>query len=295
MSCEPSILPASLSWQSLPNVNSCLENALHIRLVESSIQTVRRTELHVQAHESNLAICPELHAQAHETYLAIHPIFLVETYTFAVSHLKAVDQLLRTFHSIGIFETKLHPHICYCHWSFLLHKVKHLFQSTFSKSLHCCFYSFYQLVLCAFVRRLRLLILLTYHRIALAFENQCSRILSKIAVLVTKNYGCIFLSTFSFLCIVTSAVLLLFCKDQTLLSSELRGSERLSIPIGGGRQYLFSNSSVVPFIKQGGEQLTSDHVFRYVDHVDDIGCLAYPLESGYLYANLTRSYRSISF
>jgi hypothetical protein len=43
----------------------------------------------------------------------------------------------------------------------------------------------------------------------------------------------------------------------------------------------------VPFIKRGGEQLTPDHVFRYVDHVDDMGCLAYPLEQGFVYANMT--------
>ena len=46
----------------------------------------------------------------------------------------------------------------------------------------------------------------------------------------------------------------------------------------------------MPFIKQGGDQLTPDHVFRYVDHVDDMGRLAYPLEQGFVYANMTLSH-----
>ena len=69
--------------------------------------------------------------------------------------------------------------------------------------------------------------------------------------------------------------------------SKLYGRERLSVPTGGGRQHLFSNPCVTPFIQKGGDQLTPDHVFRYVDYVDDIGCLAYPIEQGFVYANMS--------
>jgi hypothetical protein len=71
------------------------------------------------------------------------------------------------------------------------------------------------------------------------------------------------------------------------LSKPCSGHERLSVPTGGGRPHLFSNLCIAPFIKEGGDQQTPDHVFRYVDHVDDIGCLAYPLKQGFVYANLT--------
>ena len=69
--------------------------------------------------------------------------------------------------------------------------------------------------------------------------------------------------------------------------SRLCSRDRLSIPIGGGRQYLFLNSSIMTSIVQGGDHLTSDHVFRFVDHVDDTGCLAYPLDQDFVYADLT--------
>lgn len=82
--------------------------------------------------------------------------------------------------------------------------------------------------------------------------------------------------------------ILLCCWEGSIdFSSRLRSDERLSIPIGGGRQYLFPNSSIVPSIVLGGDQLTPDHVFRFVDHVDDMGRLAYPLGEDFVYANLT--------
>lgn len=89
--------------------------------------------------------------------------------------------------------------------------------------------------------------------------------------------------------ICRSLGILLYCSNgQRVLLSELQVHECSSVPIGRGRQYLFSSSSVLPFIiNQGCGQLTPDHVFRYVDHMDDIGCLAYPLEQGFVYANLT--------
>ena len=95
------------------------------------------------------------------------------------------------------------------------------------------------------------------------------------------------LSALFFIISRVSGILSRCCSGQTVFSSVLWGRERLSIPIVGGRRYLFSNSSVVPFIKQGGECLTADHVFHYVDHTDDIGCLAYSLDQGFVYANLT--------
>ena len=111
-------------------------------------------------------------------------------------------------------------------------------------------------------------------------------------MLLTKKFKRIFLSAVSPLCFMTSnllGVLLHCCGREAVFLSKSWSREcfKLSIPIGGGRQYLFSNSSVAPFIKQGGDWLTPDHVFRYVDHMDDIGCLVYPLEQGFVYANLT--------
>ncbi|KAF8815881.1 hypothetical protein BYT27DRAFT_7031813, partial [Phlegmacium glaucopus] len=76
------------------------------------------------------------------------------------------------------------------------------------------------------------------------------------------------------------------CNRPLILSSKLDG-HNVSVPTGGGRPYLFPNMTVSSFIKQGGGQLTPDHVFRYVDHVDDVGCLAYPLEQGFVYADLS--------
>jgi hypothetical protein len=117
------------------------------------------------------------------------------------------------------------------------------------------------------------------------------RIVHKITSLLTKKIECVILPVVLVLCLTSRSWDILLCRfnGQTVLPSELRGHEHFSIPIGGGRQYLFSNSSVVPFIKQGSNQLTPDYVFRYVNHMDDIGCLAYPLEQGFVYADLTLS------
>ena len=89
-----------------------------------------------------------------------------------------------------------------------------------------------------------------------------------------------------FLCI------LLRCWEiPILLSSSLPvcSHDHLPIPIGGGRQYLFSNSSIMSSIVQGADHLTPDHVFRFVDHVDDVGRLLYPLGQNFVYANLPLS------
>ncbi|KAF8220865.1 hypothetical protein L208DRAFT_1331398 [Tricholoma matsutake] len=57
--------------------------------------------------------------------------------------------------------------------------------------------------------------------------------------------------------------------------------------MGGGRPYLFLHASVTSFIKRGNDQLSGVHVFRYIDHADEIGCLAHPVEHGYVYADLS--------
>ncbi|KAF8809210.1 hypothetical protein BYT27DRAFT_7094612, partial [Phlegmacium glaucopus] len=72
-----------------------------------------------------------------------------------------------------------------------------------------------------------------------------------------------------------------------ILSTELHSHDHISVPTGGGRPYLFPSATVAPFITQCDNPLTPDHVFRYMDHVDDVGCLAYPLEQGFVYADLS--------
>jgi hypothetical protein len=67
----------------------------------------------------------------------------------------------------------------------------------------------------------------------------------------------------------------------------LSGSGGTSLPAGEGRAYLFSHLSITPVIKNSNDQLSSAHVFRYVDHVDDIGCLAYPVHHGFAHADLS--------
>ncbi|KAF8810294.1 hypothetical protein BYT27DRAFT_7222048 [Phlegmacium glaucopus] len=72
------------------------------------------------------------------------------------------------------------------------------------------------------------------------------------------------------------------CSRPSIVSSKLDGHDHVSVPTGGGQAYLFPNMTVSSFIKQGDDQLTPDHVFWYVDHVDDVGCLAYPSEQGFV-------------
>ena len=71
--------------------------------------------------------------------------------------------------------------------------------------------------------------------------------------------------------------------------SELHYCDRALSPTGGGRPYLFPNAAVESSISQGANWLTPGHVFRYVDHTDEIGCLAYPLEDSFVYASLPLS------
>ncbi|KAF8235367.1 hypothetical protein L208DRAFT_1257340 [Tricholoma matsutake] len=59
------------------------------------------------------------------------------------------------------------------------------------------------------------------------------------------------------------------------------------VPVGGGRPYLFSHPAVTSFIKRCNDQVSSVHVFCYVDHVDDIGCLSYPVQHGFVHADLS--------
>lgn len=67
----------------------------------------------------------------------------------------------------------------------------------------------------------------------------------------------------------------LHCCDRDLVST-----------IGGGRPYLFPGDDVGSSVTQGGKWLTPAHVFRFVDYVDDINCLAYPSEHGFVHAKL---------
>lgn len=114
-------------------------------------------------------------------------------------------------------------------------------------------------------------------------------IVNKNTVLLTKKFNNMVLSVlavFRFMASKFLCILLHCCKGPIVLSSRLCRPVRLSVPIGGGRQHLFPNSSVVTSIEQGGDHLTPDHVFRFVDHVDNMGCLVYPLEQDFMYANL---------
>ncbi|KAF8226550.1 hypothetical protein L208DRAFT_1301285, partial [Tricholoma matsutake] len=79
----------------------------------------------------------------------------------------------------------------------------------------------------------------------------------------------------------------LVCSHPLESSPELGGSGSTSVPAGGGRAYLFSHPSVTSFIKNSSNELSSAHVFCYVDHVDDIGCLAYPVHHGFVHADLS--------
>jgi hypothetical protein len=58
------------------------------------------------------------------------------------------------------------------------------------------------------------------------------------------------------------------------------------LPMGGGRSHLFPYLSVAPFIKKDDSHISADHVFKYVDHVDEIGCLNYPVKQGFAYVDL---------
>ena len=114
-------------------------------------------------------------------------------------------------------------------------------------------------------------------------------IVNKNTVLLTKKFNNMVLSVlavFRFMASKFLCILLHCCKGPIVLSSRLCRPVRLSVPIGGGRQHLFPNSSVVTSIEQGGDHLTPDHVFRFVDHVDNMGYLVYPLEQDFMYANL---------
>ena len=141
----------------------------------------------------------------------------------------------------------------------LLRKIKLFFGHALGNSLHYHFFPCYQHFLGAYALPL-------YHILL----PHCLLAHEFLSFMASK-----------FLCI-----LLHCCKGPMVLSSRLRRPVRLSVPIGGGRQHLFPNSSVVTSIEQGGDHLTPDHVFRFVDHVDDMGRLAYPLEQDFVYANL---------
>ena len=264
--------------------------------------------------------------QPHESYTRTCPVFLVESYIFTVSRFKALVQLLKPSHIIFKSKIHSFVSYCYWNCFFSMsHKVVSFLQSSFAKMLPCYCSPCYQLFLCAYVFLRMHHVLLTCRHIALSFvRNQYSRhdfkvhvstlftflsavlpyfpllngctwcnmycIVYKSVVLLTKRFGSFVLSKVSPLYFAASGslrILLQYCNEQAVLSSNLWGHEHLLIPIGGGRQHLFSNSSILPFIKQGGDHLTPNHVYRYVDHMDDTGRLAYPLEQGFVYANLT--------
>ncbi|KAF8235862.1 hypothetical protein L208DRAFT_1534640, partial [Tricholoma matsutake] len=57
-------------------------------------------------------------------------------------------------------------------------------------------------------------------------------------------------------------------------------------PIGGGRPYVFSYQSIASFIKRGEDRVSAAHAFCYVDHVNEVGCLNYPIDHGFVYTDL---------
>jgi hypothetical protein len=261
--------------------------------------------------------CPELQVQFLETNLLICPIHFVESSTHIVTsarfELSVLVQTLETSHVV--LEPENHSPISYmCSHFFLsvLRKLTALFQPIFIESsyYHCS--PCYPLFLGAYILPLHHVLLTCRHVALTLVQNQYSRHDFKVhvsALLASGSvilphppprnvYACsnmyyvvhklmnIILSSLSrYLCIV-----LRYCTKPIALSSKLHtGSrERLSIPTGGGRPHLFSNLCIASFVKQGGDQLTPDHVFHYVDHVDDIGRLAYPLEQGFVYADFIR-------
>jgi hypothetical protein len=69
--------------------------------------------------------------------------------------------------------------------------------------------------------------------------------------------------------------------------SKPHGCDQTIVPVGGGRPYLSSHPAVTLFIKRCNDQVSSAHVFHYVVHVDDIGCLSYPVQHGFVHADLS--------
>ena len=286
-----------------------LRNGHHVRLVESSTWTVTHLELQVQPLET------------------IRPVLLVESSTVKKSVIYSKPlQVLQSFEtsSIALEPRKPLPtsYSCLCSFLSMLRKFTALSQHTFAKSSYHRYSPCFRLFWDACVLPPQH-VMLTCRRIALGFvQNQCSRhdfkvrvsalftssvVLAHQGVCTYRNTFCIVYNIamffikkfvrlvfslpiiFRFLTTRSLRLLLSCCSRPITLSqnSKSRSHRLLSVPTGGGRQYLFPNPSIAPFIKQGGDQLTSDHVFRYVDHVDELGCLAYPLEQGFVYADLT--------
>ena len=283
-----------------------MEDFHHVRQVESSTQTVTLLELQVRLLLS-----------------AVSPIIrVVECSTYTVTHFKLLVQPLETsrivLKSLKVKNRLSISYLCSYLFISMLRKLTTFFQHTFAKSLHHS--SHRPFFGGAYAFPLHHVVLLTCRHVALDFkvhgyalftswsvvfprpppQNVCTyqsmyRIICKITVFLTNKITSTVLSVLAVFwfsmsiswCFLSWCFLLRCFNRPMELSLNFRNRERSSVPTGGGRQYLFSHSRIVSFIKQGGDQVTTDHVFRYVDYVDGIGCLAYPLEKGFVYADLT--------
>ena len=232
---------------------TCLENIYLVRLLECSMQTVTCLDLHVQALEPIVSMLRNAKSFfRHSLHYYFSPCFQVFLGAYVLCQ-----------HHLSPFLT--------CRLVALALIQNQYFRHDFKVHLAALFVSWP----------------LIFPHIALqrvCADHNMYRLVYKNTAPLTRKLKRIVLSALAFFSFMPSGLL---CCEGPFVSSALRRCDHISAPIGGGRQYLFPNSSIMSSIKQGGVNLTPDHLFRFVDHVDDMGCLAYPLEQNFVYADLT--------
>lgn len=295
--CEQYIQPRSLQWQSSAQDRFGLRTICPFRLVESSTRTATLLELHVQSLETyNLAFERKSLDVGTADSCFIDPV--------VYSYIRCMVRGLLYLRSIPT-----------------LRRLTGLFVHIFTKSSDdCCspirklLFHTYGFPLChvsVICRRVALSLVRNQYlrhdyivRVAAlsAFSSAVSlhpslqrvctygnvyRVVSEFVLLnlthISLGLYALFNSALDFFCMP------LHCCDApsvTAPRSHCCDRDHVTVPAGGGRPYLFPKTAVGSLVSQCAGWLTPDHVFRYVDHVDDVGRLAYPSEQGFVHVNL---------
>lgn len=76
-----------------------------------------------------------------------------------------------------------------------------------------------------------------------------------------------------------------FCEQQLNLNKSCTHAIRSS-DYGGGWKYVFTYEALNPYIIAGHDGVSHDSRFNYIDHVDSISRLAYPVHMNFVHADI---------
>ena len=78
----------------------------------------------------------------------------------------------------------------------------------------------------------------------------------------------------------------ILCKNAEVHYKESHNDRQSYRPVGGGRSYVFSANVILPLLPNNDQYIDRASGFHFVDHVNDVGLLSYPLDKKFVHVDI---------